>query len=199
MTANPGHASITVKLWLYLFQISDVLRTCTDQVFKKYRITSEQYDVLVSVKYLGDRVNMTDMATWLRRSPNSISMLVDRMVKAGLVRRTRDKRDRRVVYVTATSKGEDIVEKASPPTWEFIQGILSPLSPEDAGTFLNLFRIVERKALEYLNPGKNVDEIIKDWDKRHAGLMKRVPPYARIISLRARHQGRKKGKSTEPR
>ena len=116
MTTNLGAARLTVKLWLFLFQTSDVLRTCTDQLFRKYKITSEQYDVLVSVKYLGDRVNMTDMANWLRRSPNSISMLVDRMVKAGLVRRIRDKRDRRVVYVTATSKGDDIVKLASPPT-----------------------------------------------------------------------------------
>lgn len=196
MTTNLGPASLTVKLWLFLFQTSDVLRTCTDQLFKKHKITSEQYDVLVSVKYLGDRVNMTDMANWLRRSPNSVSMLVDRMVKAGLVRRIRDKRDRRVVYVTATSKGENIVKVASPPAWELIQEILSPLSPEDRGTFLSLFKIIERKALEYLNPGKNIDEIIKDWDKRHSRLMKRVPPYARVISPRARHQGRKKGKST---
>jgi len=199
MTTNLGPAGLTVKLWLFLFQTSDVLRTCTDDLLKKYKITSEQYDVLATVKYLGDRVNMTDMANFLRRSPNSVSMLADRMVKAGLVRRIRDKRDRRVVYVTATSKGEDILKLASPPTWEFIQEILSPLSPEDRGTFLNLFKIIERKALEYLNPGKSIDEIIKDRDKRHAGLMKRVPPYAGVVSPRARHQGRKKGKTTEPR
>ncbi len=152
MTASLGPARLTVKLWLFLFQTSDVLRACTDQLFKKYKITSEQYDVLVSVKYLGDRVNMTDIASWLRRSPNSVSMLVDRMVKAGLVRRIRDKRDRRVVYVTATGRGQDIVKLASPPTWELIQEILSPLSPEDRGTFLNLFKIIERKALDCPNP-----------------------------------------------
>jgi DNA-binding MarR family transcriptional regulator len=184
-----------VKLWLFLIQTSDLLRACTDQLFRKYKMTSEQYDVLVSVKYLGDRVNMTDMAAWLRRSPNSVSMLVDRMVKAGLVRRTRDRRDRRVVYVTATSKGEDMVGRANPTTLELIQELLSPLSPDDRGTFLNLFRIVERRALEYLNPGKNVDEMIKDWDKRHAGLMKRVPSYARAISPRAKHHGKKQGKT----
>ena len=41
----------------------------------------------------------------LERGPNSMSMLVDRMVKAGLVRRRRDRKDRRVVFVTMTSKG----------------------------------------------------------------------------------------------
>jgi DNA-binding MarR family transcriptional regulator len=191
MTAKLGPTDLTVKLWLFLIQTSDLLRRCTDQLFKEYKITSEQYDVLVSVKYLGDRVNMTDMADWLRRSPNSVSMLVDRMVKAGLVRRIRDKGDRRVVYVTVTSKGDSIAELASPRIWELIGEILSPLSPEDRGTFLNMFKIIERKALEYQHPGRNTDEIIKDWDKRHAGLMKRVPPYARVISPRVRHQGRK--------
>ena len=195
MKANVDPASVTIGLWLYLFQISDVLMTCTDQLFSEYKITSEQYDVLVSVKYLGDRVNITDIATWLRRSTNSISMLVDRMVKAGLVRRVRDKSDRRVVYVIITSKGENILELVSPPCWEFIKEIMSPLTYEDRRTFLSLFKIVERKALEYLNPGMNIEEIIKDRDKHHAELMKRVPPYARVISAGAKRQGGKKGKT----
>jgi DNA-binding MarR family transcriptional regulator len=59
----------------------------------------------------------TDLASILERSPNSISMLVDRMVKAGLVRRTRDKKDRRVVFVSMTDKGMQAVDPAAPAGW----------------------------------------------------------------------------------
>ena len=80
---------------------------CEDERFGPYGITSEQYGVLVTLKYIGKSARPADIARWLGRAPNSISMLIDRMVKAGLVRRTRDRKDRRAVNVTMTSKAEN--------------------------------------------------------------------------------------------
>jgi DNA-binding MarR family transcriptional regulator len=136
---NRDFTEVTLKLWVSAFQTSSVLMACTDQLLMEYGITTEQYDVLAGAKYLSDRVKISDLATWLRRSPNSVSMLVDRMVKAGLVRRLRDRGDRRLVYVILTSKGQNIVEQSSPGMWEFIKDMLSPLSYEDRRTFLSLF------------------------------------------------------------
>jgi len=196
MTVNFESTNVTVRLWLLARQTGDVFRTCMDQLFRKYNISTEQYEVLVSIKYLSDRVNITDIASWLRRSTNSVSMIVDRMVKAGLVRRIRDKSDRRVVYVVITSKGENILELASPACWETIKEILSPLSYEDRRTFVSLFEMVNYKALEYLNPGEDIEEMVRNRAERHAKLMERLPPYARITTPEAKRQGGKKGKTT---
>lgn len=195
MKINRDFTDVTVRLWLLAFQTSDVLRTCTEQLFSEYHITTEQYDVLASVKYLGDRVNITDIATWLKRSTNSISMLVDRMVKSGLVKRVRDRVDRRVVYVVLSSKGENALELASPGCWELIKEFLSPLSYEDRRTFISLFEVINRKALEYLNPGKDIEKIIAENRQRHAELMKRLPPYAWMTTPEAKRQGGKKRKT----
>ena len=192
MTVNFDLTDVTVRLWLYAFQISDVLRMCTEQLLSEYNITTEQYDVLVSIKYLGDRVNITDIATWLKRSTNSISMLVDRMVKAGLVRRVRDRVDRRMVYVVLTSKGENALELASPGCWEIIKEFLSPLSYEDRRTFLSLFDVINRQALQYLNPGEDIQGMMKKREDLHAELMKRLPPYAWMTVSEPRRQGGKK-------
>jgi MarR family 2-MHQ and catechol resistance regulon transcriptional repressor len=196
MKVNRDLTDATVKLWLFAFQTGDVLKMCTEQLLSEYHVTTEQYDVLVGIKYLGDRVNITDIATWLKRSTNSISMLVDRMVKAGLVRRVRDRVDRRVVYVTTTSKAENILELASPVWWQLIKEILSPLSYEDRHTFISLFQVINRKALDYLNPGKDVGKIIREQDERHAKLMKRLPSYAWLTTPRAKQQGGKTRKAS---
>jgi DNA-binding MarR family transcriptional regulator len=166
-----------------------------DQLFRKYNITTEQYEVLVSIKYLADRVNITDIGVWLRRSTNSVSMLVDRMVKAGLVRRVRDRSDRRVVRLVITNKGENILELASPVCWETIKEILSPISSEDRRTFVSLFEMVNYKALEYLNPGGDIEKIIRNRAELHDKLMVRVPPYAQIPIPEAKRQGAKKKKA----
>jgi len=195
MTVNINPTDITVKSWLLARQTGDLLRNCMDQLFREYSITTEQYEVLVSTKYLSNRVKITDIARWLRRSTNSVSMIIDRMVKAGLVKRIRDRSDRRIVYVVITSKAENILELASPVCWETIKEILSPLSYEDRRTFVRLFEMVHYKALEYLNPGEDIEKIFKDRAESHARLMKQVPPYAQITVHETKPQGGKKRKT----
>lgn len=186
------YTNATVRLWLLAFQTGDLLKMCTERLLSEYGISTETYDVLVTVKYLGDRVNMVEIAGWLRRSPNSISMIVDRMVKAGLVRRARDRSDRRLVYVSISSKGEHILELANPGCWEVIKAILSPLSYEERRTFLSLFDVINRQALQYLNPGEDIRGMMKRREDLHAELMKRLPPYAWMTVSEPKRQGGKK-------
>lgn len=186
------YTNATVRLWLLAKQTGDLLKMCTERLFSEYDISTEQYDALVTVKYLGDRVNIIEIAGWLRRSPNSISMLVDRMVKAGLVRRIRDRSDRRLVYVSITSKGEHILELANPGCWEVIKAILSPLSYEERRAFLSLFDVINRQALQYLNPGEDIQRMMKRREDLHAELMKRLPPYAWMTVSEPKPQGGKR-------
>lgn len=189
------YTDATIRLWLSAFQTGDLLKMCTERLLNEHGITTEQYDVLVSVKYLGDRVNITDVAGWLRRSTNTISMIVDRMVKAGLVRRARDRVDRRVVYLSITGKGEGILEGANPALWEVIKQILSPLSREDRGSFLTLFDVIDREALTYLNPGRSLEAVIRKREELHKELIKRLPAFALVTAPEDNIQRGKKGKT----
>lgn len=189
------YTNATVRLWLLAKQTGDLLKMCTEQLFSEYGITTEQYDVLVSVKYLGDRVNITDVAAWLRRSTNTISMLVNRMVKAGLVRRTRDKVDRRVVYLSITSKAEGILQQANPGCWAVIKQVLSPLSNEDRSSFLALFDVINRQALQYLSPGRDAEELMRKREDLHKELMKRLPAFAWVTGAEDVPKQGNKGKT----
>jgi len=187
---EPTH--LTLRMWLHARQIGDMLKMCLESAFMRYHITTEQYDVLATLKFSSGRVCITDIAGWLRRSPNSVSMLVDRMVKAHLVNRIRDKVDRRIVYVVLTSKGENILELTNPVCWQTIVEILSPLSYEDRLTFLSLLETLDHKAFEYLNPGDDLEELSKRRDKAYAGFMKVVPAYVRGSDSKIKRQGGKK-------
>jgi len=127
MTVNYESEKIVLRLWYMTHRTCDWLRRCEDRVFGDYKLTKEQYAVLSTIKYLDEPVRVTDIARWLERSTNSVSMIVDRMVKIGLLRRVRDRRDRREVRVIITSKGEAILKPAILAGWEFIGKILSPL------------------------------------------------------------------------
>jgi hypothetical protein len=83
------------------------------------------------------------------------------MVKAGLVRRTRDRKDRRVVTVSFTEKGKTAVEPAITTGWEFIHEILSPLSDDEQRDLANMLETVKCQLVGYLHPERDMEEIIK--------------------------------------
>jgi DNA-binding MarR family transcriptional regulator len=134
-----------------IHQTHDMIRSCEDKVFGEQGLTTEQYSVLAAIKYLDEPVRITDLAHQLTRSTNSVSMLVDRMVRASLLNRVRDEIDRRTVFVSMTSKAETLLEPAILAEQEFIQEILSPLSYEEKQALLSPLLKVQHEASEYLN------------------------------------------------
>jgi len=122
-------------------------------------------------------------------------MIVDRMVKVGLLRRVRDRSDRREVHVFITSKAENILESANMPAWEFMQQGMLPLSYKDKRTFASLLKMINYKLLEYLNPGADVEGMLKDDLERHDYLMKQWRKQPWLAVHGAKRQGRKKGKT----
>jgi len=173
MTVNSESESTVLRLWLLLPRVGDALALCQDLVFGKYGITTEQWRVLVCIKSRGS-LRPIDLALMLERSPNSMSMIVDRMVKAGLVRRTRDKKDRRTVFVSMTEKGKEAVEPAAPAGWEFIHKVLSPLSYDDQRALASMLETIKCELTGYLNPEMDMAEIIKNSFTRDPNLYKRM-------------------------
>ena len=159
MSINYETENTIMRLWLLIHRVRDALFLCEDSVFEEYGLTTEQFTLLAAVKGAGGSRRPGELATLMDRSPNSVSMLVDRMAKAGLVRRIRDRKDRRVVNVMLTDKGEKALEPASAVGWELVRKILSPLSDEDRNTLANLLEIVKCECFGYLNPGTNMADI----------------------------------------
>jgi len=181
--------------WILLRQAYNLALKCEDRVFTEYKLTTEKHAVLMAIKHISGPVRITDIARWLDRSVNSVSMIVDRMVKAGLVRRVRDRKDRRTVFVTMTSKSEKAYVPASAAGWELIQEILSPLSDEDKRTFIRLLEMLRDKAYDYLDSGKVVEEVRINESENIAQVMKQATEYESSSTAEAKRQGRKKKKA----
>jgi DNA-binding MarR family transcriptional regulator len=192
MTINFESENLVLRLWFLIHRVRDVLMTCEDQVFGEYDLTSEQYSVLMTIKYLREPVRVTDIAHWLERSTNSVSMIVDRMVKAGLLRRVRDRKDRRVVNVFITSKGGKALKPATVTGLEFIREVLSPLSYEDRRTLVSLLQTVKYKAFKYLDPKIDVAGMIRNETKSQADLFERLTQYISPSIPVAKRQGGEK-------
>jgi len=187
--------NLILTTWLMIHRADALLNICEDKVFGEYKLNAERYSVLVTIQYLGGSAKPSEVARWLQRSPNSISMLADRMVRAGLIKRARDRSDRRIVRLTISDKGKDALKPATQAGWEFIQEILSPLSYEDRRTLISLLKMVNYKTLECLHPGADIEGMVRDEAKSHDNLMERLVQYLSPSTPEAKRQGGKKGKT----
>lgn len=195
MVRNSEGENLSVTLWRMVYQTYSWGKNCLDQIVGEHGLTMEQYLVLMTVKHHDPPVSITTIAQRLQRSTNSVSMIVDRMVKASLLKRVRDRSDRRVVNVSLTSKAENAFKSADIPAWEFMQQSMSPLSYKDKNTFASLFQVVNQKLLEYLNPGADVEGMIKDDVERHDYFMKQWRKQPGIAVRGAKRRGGEKRKT----
>ena len=195
MALNSESGNRVLRLWLLLHRVRDGIVLCEDSIFGKYGLTTEQFSVLAAVKSRGGSLTPIGLATILARKPNSVSMLVDRMVKAGLVRRTRDRKDRRLVNVYLTSKGEKALEPAAPAGWEFIQKILSPLSDKDKEALNSMLEVLKCEIDAYLNPEADMTKIIKDSYTKQPRLYERMVKNIFPSGYEGKRRGGKKGKT----
>jgi hypothetical protein len=114
------------------------------------------------------------------------------MVKAGLVKRRRDRKDRRAVVVSMTDKGREAVEPAIPAGWEFIHKIVSPLSDSDQRAFVRMLETVKCELVGYLNPEMDKTQIIKSSPTRDPRLYKRFLKDVLPSGYETKHKRRKK-------
>ena len=173
MAVKSEQENTALRLWLLLPRVGDALQRCFDLVFSKYGISNEQTRVLALIKYQGP-MRPVDIAAFIERAPNSMSMLVDRMVKAGLVRRTRDRKDRRAVFVSLTNKGDEAIGPAIPAGWEFVKKLMSSLSYDDQRVVADTLETLKCELTSYLNPEMDKTEIEEKSLTRNTNLYKQM-------------------------
>lgn len=86
--------------------------------------------VLGWLKSKGGPVSMSDLACASFISKPNLTTMVDRLCTEGLVERSADVNDRRIVNVALTQQGREYIEKHKKETAEFIESRLALLDDE---------------------------------------------------------------------
>ncbi|MEZ4654360.1 MAG: MarR family transcriptional regulator [Candidatus Eisenbacteria bacterium] len=126
-------------------------------LLKEHGITRQQYNVLRILRGAGpDGLPTLEVGTRMVTRVPDVTRLVDRMVAADLVRRTRSDTDRRVVRTTLTPKGIEIVDSLLQPVTELHRQQLLHLSEEE---LTELSRLLEKARAREELPQSSDSEI----------------------------------------
>ena len=146
------------RLWIALRQTFSLISELEDGISKGHGISSQQFNVLWLMEIMSNviekQIIITDLAPPLYRSVYSVSTIIDRMEKKGLIEKTRSSTDRRSIYVSLTQKGHEKYLEVVKSYRDAIVRILSDYSDEDIQTFLSNLKILETRMLAEPNVGK---------------------------------------------
>jgi DNA-binding MarR family transcriptional regulator len=147
-----GEVNRTLKLSYLLKQTSDAVRTSRESELRKYNVTPEQVGVLTCIYNLGEEVSPADLTRWLSRRPSTISILLRRMEKQGLIVKKSDSKKKNVIRLSLTEKGLEAYGYAI-KAHAFVN-IFKVLSTEEQSQLWDLLKSLLDQALRSIQSGK---------------------------------------------
>ena len=97
-----------------LRRIFKAIQDYSHEVSKNYGITGPQLWVIKTIS-LNGKLSLGDLGKGMYLQPSTITGLIDALEQRGYVARVRDQKDRRVVKIQLTRKGQRLAKKAPNP------------------------------------------------------------------------------------
>jgi DNA-binding MarR family transcriptional regulator len=120
------------ELWLNLSRTASAVGHTVEQHLRPYGLSPTQYNVLRILRGAGpDGLCQTDIGDRLVAQVPDVPRILDRMEKAGWVKRERGTEDRRVVMASLTERGASVVEEVDEPLVQMMAGMFEGMTAED--------------------------------------------------------------------
>jgi DNA-binding MarR family transcriptional regulator len=146
------------------YDLIGLLNQTTETIFRarqkeldQYNISTSQGAVLFITQALGEKATISEVSRWLLRKPHTVSEIVSRMEKKGLLKKSRAPKRKSIIKVTLTPKGLEVYRKSKKR--RSFRNILASLSLEERQQMLAYLKRLKESAVEEL---KNRDEIQLD-------------------------------------
>ena len=137
------------NLWVLLHQTRDAIFKVRDKELAKHGISPAEAAALFIIQATGENVTPIEISRWMLREPHTVTGLLNRMEKKGLVRRSKDRDRKNLVRVSLTEKGKQVYNQSTERG--SINSAISALSgPEQQqlGSYLQKLRDQALKELE---------------------------------------------------
>lgn len=133
------------ELWVLLHQACDAMARARENELRPVGISRMQAAVLFIVKAVRGPATPAEISRWLFREPHTVSGLLDRMEKQGLIRKVKNLERKNLIRVVITEKGEEAYHHSR--ELKVIHKILSSLSQREQDSLRKYVEKLRSKAL----------------------------------------------------
>jgi len=131
------------EAYLALLRTADALQSSMESKLKEFGLTGTQYNALRILRGAGpDGLPCSEIGERMITHDPDITRLLNRLEPRGLVERTRDERDRRVIYGKITAAGQKLLREMQHPVEKHIRELLRHVSHADLRRLIHLLEKV---------------------------------------------------------
>lgn len=147
MTRDPDDS---LHVWAVLQQSYLLAFRYLEQVTNRFGLSHSQAAALGVLATADRALPLSHLARALTQEAQSTTELADRLERRGLVQRTRDPRDRRLVLLELTSEGRDLYASLQPSVSAGGDSLFGELTDDDRAHLIALLRPVRERAAALL-------------------------------------------------
>jgi DNA-binding MarR family transcriptional regulator len=118
---------------------------------KKAGISDVKLIVLMAFYYNpNEAVTASQIAQWTDTAPHNVTTLINRMKREGLLETKRDEKDKRLVKIKITEKGQLVLKESMPAAQHVVDQLMSSITQDDARSLAKILRVIRQNAYDGL-------------------------------------------------
>ncbi|MBM4374291.1 MAG: winged helix-turn-helix transcriptional regulator [Deltaproteobacteria bacterium] len=133
-----------VETVIYLYTES---RRLTKERARAYGLTGPQLTVISILSQLGD-LSLSSLSERIKAQNSTVTGIIDRMEREGLVRRERSDEDRRIVLIRLTDKGQTLAREVALEPMEIFRTALDGIPRRDIDELFRVLDLVQARVRE---------------------------------------------------
>ena len=138
-----------VETIIYLYTES---RRLTKGLASQFGLTGPQLTVVKLLESF-ENLSLSSLSERIRAQNSTVTGIIDRMEREGLVRRDRSTTDRRVVHISLSEKGQKLAKQIQVEPMEIFRGALQSLSHADLRDLLRIMNKLQRYVRTHIADG----------------------------------------------
>jgi DNA-binding MarR family transcriptional regulator len=122
--------------------VQSLLERRSEALFQPFGVTGAKFNILNLLAVRAGRLDQSALVDLLLVGKSSISIVITRMVREGLIRREEHPKDRRQTVLVLTGKGHALWRKIAPAYRASVKEVFGALPVRDRKPFLKSLKIL---------------------------------------------------------
>ncbi|MDM5328968.1 MarR family transcriptional regulator [Neobacillus sp. CF12] len=134
----------TNQPFLLLMQTSKAIQEKIRDEMSKNKLSITEFSVLEVLFYQGKQT-IQQIGTRILISSGSMTYVIDKLEQKGIIKRNDCKEDRRVIHITLTPEGMDMMENIMPKYQDMVDSFFEDLTEDDSELMIHFFNKVRKR------------------------------------------------------
>jgi DNA-binding MarR family transcriptional regulator len=159
---------IEYDIWILLSRVYRMIANLRRMELSKHEILPVQAYILLVISKLDNDTSPTELCQYVYQQKNSVSDILNRMEKQGLIQKTETTNGKARIHIRLTKKGERVLKLSKER--EYLHKVMSSLTPKQTIQLVSCLEILRDSAMDQfaLNEKKFVplSQLSKSFNKK---------------------------------